>query len=279
MGALGVLYPVFREIPRVDAVFAGVNAAVLAIVAAAALQIGRRMTKTIDFLIAGAVAGAVSLGLVTVLEAVVLVAFGALVVSRYGSNRVRATPLAGIIAFPMTKTLVLIPSLVLVFLQIGISLFGGGLAMIPMLDHQVVAHGWLTRQEFQDTVTLSRLTPGPIATACTFVGYRMAGLWGAVIATVAVFSPPFLLSVAAARSATRLERSSLLRAVLGALGPASVGLIAAAAVSLGRVELHDLRAWVFALGSLFLVLVLEAPPVLVFALAGGLNLLLSFWAR
>jgi chromate transport protein ChrA len=85
--------------------------------------------------------------------------------------------------------------------------------------------------------------------------------------------------VAAARSATRFERSSLVRAVLGALGPASVGLIAAAAVSLGRGELHGGEAWVLALGSLLLLLVLDAPPLLVLALAGASSSLVGLWTK
>jgi chromate transporter len=174
---------------------------------------------------------------------------------------------------------VLLPALALAFLRIGFSLFGGGLAMIPMLDHEMVARGWLSAREFQDTITLSQLTPGPIATACTFVGYRLAGPWGARVATVAVFTPPFVLSVLAARSATRFEQSPITRSVLGALGPASVGLIAAAAVSLGRRELHGTEAWFLALASLLFLLVLDAPPLLVMAGAGASAILVGHWIR
>jgi chromate transporter len=277
MVTLAVFYPTLSHLPGVDPILVGLNASVLAIIAAAALQLGSRMPRWVDFLVAGSVALTVSLRLLTVLESILIVVVGALALSRWRQRNAAVMPM--ILLLPVSKTVVQLPALALVFLQIGISLFGGGMAMIPMLDHQIVARGWLSQREFQDTVTLSQLTPGPIATACTFVGYRLAGITGAVTATAAVFSPPFLLSVIAARSITRFEQSLALRAVLASLGPASVGLIAAAAVSLGLGELHGPTPWVFALGSLFLLLWLDVPPLLVLALTGALSALLALWTR
>ncbi len=278
MAVLAMIYPALREVPRVDAVFAGLNAGVLAIVTAAALQLGWRMTRWVDFLTASLVALAVSLRLVTVLEALLAVTAGAITVAAWRERpRPMAMPL--ILALPLPKTIVLLPTLAPIFLQIGVSLFGGGLAMIPMIDHQIVARGWLSAREFQDTITLSQLTPGPVATACTFVGYRLAGLGGAITATLAVFTPPFLFSILAARSAIRFERNHLLRAVLASLGPASVGLIAAAAVSLGVGELHGIEPWVLASACLFFLLLFNTPPLLVLVPAGALGALATFWTR
>jgi chromate transporter len=182
-----------------------------------------------------------------------------------------------VLALPVTKGLGLLPPLALVFLQIGLSLFGGGLAMIPILDRLLVGRGWLSTREFHDAITLSQLTPGPLATACTFVGYRLAGVGGALTATLSVFTPPFLLSLLAARFAARFRDSSTLRAILAALAPTSVGLIVAAAVSLGRGNLLGLGPWLYALGTLFFLLVFDAPPLLVLVGAGTLRALATFW--
>ena len=278
MGILGAVYPALQRLPNMAVIFASLDACVLAVIASAAIQIGRRMTHYSDFLIAGGVLLAVSFHLVTVLEAVLLVTLGALAISGWRLRR-RSESLPLLFVLPLPKGAVLLPSLAFVFLQIGISLFGGGLAMIPMLDRMLVSRGWLTAREFEDAVTFSQLTPGPVATACTFVGYRLAGMAGALTATVSVFTPPFLLSLFAARSAARFKESRTLQAVLAALGPASVGLIGAAAVSLGRVELHGLEPWIFAGGCLFFLMVFDAPPLLVLGVAGALRFLATLWTR
>ena len=183
MTVLGVAYPYLDRLPRVVSILTALDACVFAIVAAAAIQLGRRMTRRVDFLIAAGVAVAVSLHLVTVLESVLIVTLGALAVLGW-RERPASGGLPMVLAIPVTKGLVLLPPLALAFLQIGLSLFGGGLAMIPILDRQLVGRGWLSTREFHDAITLSQLTPGPIATACTFVGYRLAGIAGALTATL-----------------------------------------------------------------------------------------------
>jgi chromate transporter len=278
MGVLGAIYPTLEHIPRLAAVFASLDACVLAVIAAAAIQIGRRMTRWSDFVIAAGVALAVSLRLLTVLEAVLLVTLGALAVSAW-RGRQAAGVLPMFLLLPASKAPLLLSGLALVFLQIGVSLFGGGLAMIPMLDRLLVGRGLLSTREFEDAITFSQLTPGPVATACTFVGYRLAGVAGSLVATVSVFTPPFVLSVLAARSVERFQDSRALRTILAGLGPASVGLIAAAAVSLGRGALHGLEPWGFAVACLFFLLVFDAPPLLVLVVAGTLRAIATIWSH
>jgi chromate transporter len=275
MGVLGASYSTLDSLPRVATVLASLDASVLAIITAAAIEIGRRMTRRTDFVLAAAVGAAVSLRLTTVLEAVLLVVVGALALSgrqeKWGSSALSA------IALAPSKGLALVPMLAPIFLQIGVSLFGGGLAMIPMLDRLLVGPGWLSPKELHAAITLSQLTPGPVATACTFAGYRLAGTIGALTATLEVFAPPFLLSVIAARSARRFRDNGAVRAILAALGPASVGLIAAAAVSFGSTGPHGLEFWVFAAGGLILLVMFHAPPLLVLIGTGVLRALATVW--
>ncbi len=124
--------------------------------------------------------------------------------------------------------------LFLAFLQIGLFGFGGGYAALPLIQNQVVVtHHWLTLREFADVVTLSQMTPGPIAVnASTFVGTRIAGPLGAMIATAGCILPSCLIMFIFALVYKRYQKQTLLKGVMETLRPVVVGLIGSAAVSL-----------------------------------------------
>ncbi len=124
--------------------------------------------------------------------------------------------------------------LFLSFLQIGAFSFGGGYAAMPLIRQQVVSlHGWLTPGEFTDLVTISQMTPGPIAVnSATFVGIRIAGLPGAFAATAGCVLPSCILVTLLARIYLRYRSMSLLQGVLATLRPAVIAMIAAAGVSI-----------------------------------------------
>jgi chromate transporter len=120
----------------------------------------------------------------------------------------------------------------------GLVAFGGGTGMIPLLHADVVLnHHWLTEREFLDGVALGKMTPGPIMVAATFVGWKVAGLTGAIVATIGVFAPSALLTVLAGWQLRRLRDSPWLKGFLAGVLPAVVGLVAAVVVQLGRVAL------------------------------------------
>ena len=124
--------------------------------------------------------------------------------------------------------------LFLSFLQIGAFSFGGGYAAMPLIRQQIVSlHGWLTPGEFTDLVTISQMTPGPIAVnSATFVGIRIAGLPGAFAATAGCVLPSCILVTLLARIYLRYRSMSLLQGVLATLRPAVIAMIAAAGVSI-----------------------------------------------
>ncbi|MGN0801924.1 MAG: chromate transporter [Candidatus Faecivicinus sp.] len=126
--------------------------------------------------------------------------------------------------------------LFLSFLQVGLFSIGGGYAAMPLIQSQVVsAHGWLTMNEFTDLITIAEMTPGPIAVnAATFVGVRIAGPGGAVVATLACILPSCFIVSLLAFIYFRYKRLSALQSVLASLRPAVVALIAAAGLSILR---------------------------------------------
>lgn len=120
------------------------------------------------------------------------------------------------------------------FLQIGLFSIGGGYAAMPLIQSQVVEkHGWLSMGEFTDLITIAEMTPGPIAVnSATFVGIRIAGLPGAVVATVGCIFPSCIIVSLLAYLYYRYQGVSVLRSVLGTLRPAVVALIASAGLSI-----------------------------------------------
>ena len=129
--------------------------------------------------------------------------------------------------------------LLYVYLKIGIFGFGGGYAMLSMIQGEVVTHyEWLTPQEFTDIVAISQMTPGPIGiNSATYVGFTATGsVWGSVIATFAVVLPSFILMLAISKFFLKYQKHPAVEAVFSGLRPAVVGLLASAALVLMNVE-------------------------------------------
>lgn len=125
--------------------------------------------------------------------------------------------------------------LLLSFLQIGLFSIGGGYAALPIIQDQVVhVHGWLTMREFADILTISQMTPGPIAiNAASFVGTKIDGLPGAITASIGVVIPSFIIVLTLSYLYYKYRQLTAIQAVLKGLRPAVVALIASAGVSLG----------------------------------------------
>jgi chromate transporter len=125
--------------------------------------------------------------------------------------------------------------LLLTFGGMSVLLFGGGYVFIPMIQHVVVdGYGWVTQQEFIDAIALGQVTPGPILISAAFIGYKVAGLAGAVAATVGIFTPPALLMILCTRFLDRINRSVGISAGLRGIRPAVIGMIAAAGLTVAR---------------------------------------------
>lgn len=125
--------------------------------------------------------------------------------------------------------------LLYVYLKIGILGFGGGYAMLSLIQYEVVdKHQWLTLQEFTDVVAISQMTPGPIGiNSATYIGYTSTGnIWGAVIATFAVCLPSFLLVLLISYFFAKFKSNKYVAAAFSGLRPMTVGLIGAAALLL-----------------------------------------------
>lgn len=177
--------------------------------------------------------------------------------------------------------------LFLSFLQIGALSFGGGYAAMPLIEAQIVTlHGWLTMSEFADLVTIAEMTPGPIAVnAATFVGTKIAGVPGALVATAGCILPACILVTLIAKLYLKYRNIAVLQSVLGSLRPAVVAMIASAGVLIlisafwggGAVSIAATNWLMVGLFALCFGLLRKTKlnPIAVMVMAGVLNLLAS----
>ena len=133
----------------------------------------------------------------------------------------------------------LIMTLYWAFFQVGLFAFGGGLAALPLIRDQVVeTYRWLDMATFTDLVTIAEMTPGPIAlNAATFVGTRVAGLPGSIVATIGCITPSLIIVLILARVYSAWKDKAAFQGVLGGLRPAAVALIASAGLSIAILAL------------------------------------------
>ena len=174
--------------------------------------------------------------------------------------------------------------LFLSFLQVGALSFGGGYAAMPLIQEQVVnLHSWLSMSEFTNLITIAEMTPGPIAVnSATFVGMQIAGILGAVIATLGCILPSCIIVTLLAYVYMKYRNMSLLQGTLASLRPAVVSMIAKAGVTIlidGTVNLIRQNVCVemiiFFVIALVLLRKFKINPILAMVLCGVANVVLS----
>lgn len=126
------------------------------------------------------------------------------------------------------------------FLKIGFTAFGGA-TMVPLVNAEMISHGWMTLEEVGDIVAIAEMTPGPLGTNCaTFAGMRVAGIPGALIAVLGVLMPSFTIAVAAGFFLNRFKNSRYLESALTGIRPAAIGMVVSVVISMG---IQNYVAW------------------------------------
>lgn len=249
------VYFEYGDVPALGAIFSGVTPAVAAVIAAVVLRMAKKsLVGRVEWTLALVAA---ALLLLAPRESKLFLTFG--VVATYGllgqllfRGSFKGLPPAGpkghgspvvlvltvcaLAALPVLSVLPLeiaedgLLRLGLTFGGLGVMLFGGGYVMIPMIqDVVVLQQSWMTEQQFIDGIALGQVTPGPILISATFIGLHVAGLAGAVVATLAIFAPPALLMVTAASALERMRGSVWIQAAMRCIRCGIVGLIFTAA--------------------------------------------------
>ena len=166
------------------------------------------------------------------------------------------------------------------FVVVSLLAFGGGQAALPLIERLAVHEtGWVSAEDFSSAVAFGYVTPGPVLITAAFIGYRAAGLPGALAATLGVFLMPWLLAAAAARQIQRFMRHPWLRGFGRGASPAVVGLLGVTALTIGQ---HTLVNWVYTvIAGVALVLALRTQIHPIVIVTGGalLGALSALWMR
>ena len=182
------------------------------------------------------------------------------------------------VSTPILAKIALLLMLSTIFLRVGSITFGGGFVMIPLIESEVVdSHHWLTHQEFVDATALGQITPGPVLITATFIGYRVAGTLGAIVATISIFLPSFLMTVVAGSSLARFQTNKIVQSFLKGVTPAVVGLLVAAGISIGRAGIHTWVGMVIAILAGAILVRLSPNPIWVILGAGLLRFVIGFF--
>lgn len=160
--------------------------------------------------------------------------------------------------------------LFLSFFKIGLFSFGGGYAMLPLIKKEIIeVHGWLTNAEFIDIIAISEMTPGPIAiNSATFLGYRISGILGSVVSTIAVVLPSFIIMSLIFHFVNKFKDSPYSDWFFRGIRPIVLGLIASAAVSVAMDAFVDIKSVLITLGIFYIVTFKKLNPIIAIIIAG-----------
>ncbi|MFY9223456.1 MAG: chromate efflux transporter [Blastocatellia bacterium] len=276
-----------RQILNLTTLFMSMNAAVVGIVLAVSIKLGRNGVKNYtQAIMAIAACLALLLKILNVVEVILAAGIiGIFLNSLKHSNDPQSdasakskTDTSSITSTRPEKRLLLIPLLLLLtpislpllgkltflFLRIGAVTFGGGFVMIPLIEQEVVKNAhWLTHQQFVDGMALGQMTPGPVLITATFVGYYVAGFSGAIVSTIAVFLPSLLITIIIGHPLERFRTNPQVQAFLQAVTPTVVGMMGAAFVNITQAGVTSKIGILIAATGCLVLLKWRVSPALV----------------
>ena len=247
-------YTRFGSLPATAGVLYGIRPVVVAIVVQAIWRLGR--TAVHDAVSAFVAVAAAAMSVAGLAPVVVLLASGV------GIAAVRVRRASALVALPVAHVVaaaaggpVTLTSLFAVFVKVGALVFGSGYVLLAFLRADLVERlHWLTEHQLLDAVAIGQMTPGPVFTTATFIGYLLAGWAGAAVATVGIFLPGFVLVAASAPFVSALRRSRTLSALLDGVTVGAVALMAVVTWQLGRAAVVDVATAAIAVASILVLL-------------------------
>jgi chromate transporter len=256
VGVLAWAYVKYGSTPQAGALLYGIKPVIIAVVLQALIRLGRTAVK--GPLLAAAGVAVFALYLLRINELLLLFA-GGLLVALLRLARRPSVPAAallpwmglgglGVLSRLAEVASVRLDLLFLLFLKVGAVLYGSGYVLLAFLRNDLVLRlGWLTDQQLLDAVAIGQFTPGPVFTTATFVGYVLAGIPGAVLATLGIFLPSFCFVALLSRILPLLRRSPWTAALLDGINVAALGLMAGVTWQLGRAAIFDLPTLLLAI--------------------------------
>jgi chromate transporter len=281
-----VLYAQTGSLPAVVAAFSGLQAIVVALVANAALSFGKSTLKQWKHALVAAAAAVLFWGNVhPVIVILLAAALGWLILPLPEASELRGTQSAATPLYKKTLAIILVVavaslaglyffsrelfSLAWLMVRVDLTAFGGGFASVPIMYHEVVeVSHWVNSQTFMNGIVLGQVTPGPIVITATFIGYLLKGMVGAIIASIYIFLPSFLLVIGLSPFFNRLSVSPVFHKIIRGVLCSFVGLLISVALRFAFQVHWDVIHVLLAAGAL--VALLRKVDILWVVLAGAL---------
>jgi chromate transporter len=269
-GVFAFLYQQYGQLPQVQPFIYGIKPAIIAVVVALMIDLGRKALKSV---VLGIIAALAAIAAIASLNEV-YVLFGAGFLGM-GIHLIKGqkNQLNGLFPFVLLQASNMYGhisdvKLFWTFLKIGAILYGSGYVLFAFLDAELVSKGWLTQQQLTDAIAVGQFTPGPVFSAATFIGWQLGGPTGAVAATLGIFLPSFLFVALLNPLIPRLRKSALMSVFLDTVNAVSVALILSVILEIGRSTLLDWRTILIAVVS-FAVTFYFKKLNTAFIIAGG----------
>lgn len=256
-GIFAFIYHQYGQLPEFQPFIYGIKPAIIAIIVGAVYPLAKKSVKSTFLAFIGIVV--LLLSLFNINEIFLMFGAGLLAVAFFYFQHRKVNTLQSIVPILLLQvntTNFLSETnirLFWIFLKIGAILYGSGYVLFAFLDTELVANGLLTRQQLMDAIAVGQFTPGPVFSSVTFIGYQINGISGAVISTIAIFLPSFVLVALLNPLMKKMRQSKGLSAFLDAVNVASVAIIAAVCFIMGKETITDWRTIMIALISAFLV--------------------------
>ena len=271
-------YQSFGSLPQAQAILSGITPMIIAIIMTSGYRIGKSALKN---------------------PQTIIIALGCFIAALSGVNGVIVTLIAGLLGLffyfinrhNITPILIFVPTLIklkqslillndrsvqlfLYFLKIGAILFGSGYVLFAYINYDIVTrYQWLTERQLLDAIAVGQITPGPVSSAVTFIGYLIEGLPGAILSTIAIFLPSFLIVLLLGKILPRLRKSPIAQNILDGVNSGVVALIFAVGLSLMQNSITDVGTVVIFLISIFVLIKYQLDPALLILSGGFISLI------
>ena len=250
------LYQQYGQLPKVEPFIYGIKPAVIAIILGAVYRLGKKGLKNITLGILGALTLIACLLGVNEILALFACGFIGLLLHFLRSSNKTFSFFSPLILIQLTASTGVLKVL-WIFLKVGALLYGSGYVLFAYLDTELVMTGLLTRQELIDAIAVGQFTPGPILSTATFVGWQLAGFWGAMAATIGIFLPSFIFVMILNPLIPKIRKSKTISAFIDAVNIAAVALIIAVCFQMAQESLTDWRTIIIAVLSIITVFVFK----------------------
>ena len=278
-GIIAWFYVTYGELPAVRPFLEGIKPAVLAVILAAVIKLGKKSVKTSEHWIIGAIV--ILLCLLGVHEIIAMIGMGIVgMIYKLTLNREKTTTKTWLpfltIGAPSLAVNITSLKVFWIFLKVGALLYGSGMVLFAYLDAELVTRGWLTQAELIDAVAVGQFTPGPVLSTATFIGFQLNGIGGAIAATAGIFLPSFLFVMLLNPIIPKMRKSKPFGYFLDAVNVAAVAVIAAVLVTMSKATLLDWKPILIAVLAGVVVFQFKKVSIIWVIVGGaGLGYLLS----